>query len=148
MPTALLPNGTVLIDDSLRSEAETVKANLRDRSVRGFRLVLEDGKEISLPTDLVHFFDNVLQGLARGGVSVTTFPNELTTTMAAEMLGVSRPTLMKWIRANEITSHQVGSHTRLKLTDVLEFGKLRRQKREEAFAALRAWEDLHERDEQ
>lgn len=144
MPAALLSNGTILVDESIRAEAKQVTKKVHDRVVRGLRLVLDDGQEISLPTDLVGFLGNVLSGLSRGGVSVTLLPEELTTTVAAELLGVSRPTLMKWVRAGEIPSHPVGSHTRLKLADVLAHGKALHTKRAVAFDALRAWEEEFE----
>lgn len=146
MPAALLSRGTILVDESIRAEAQQVSQRAHDRAVRGVRLILEGGSELSLPTDLVGFLGNVLQGLARGDVSVTMLPEELTTTVAAELLGVSRPTLMKWVRAGDIPAHSVGTHTRLALADVVAFGKALHEKRDTAFVALRAWEEEFEPD--
>ncbi len=141
MPSTLLSSGTLLVDDHLREEAEGLAQEVRDRVVVGLQIELDDGSTIALPTDLARFISNVLNGVARGPVSVQALPDDLTTTTAAEMLAVSRPTLMKWVRSEELASHKVGSHTRLKTQDVLEFRTRLRSQREAAFDALRAWDE-------
>ena len=50
--------------------------------------------------------------------SLVSVPQELTTTVAAKRLGISRPTLMKLIREGKIPAHKVRSHMRLLTTDV------------------------------
>ena len=84
----------------------------------------------------------VLSIVARGGtVTIGSMPEELTTSTAAEQLGVSRPTLMKMIERGEIDAHKVGTHTRLRSTDVMEFRRSRQARRRQAFEELRALED-------
>lgn len=79
----------------------------------------------------------VLQGVASGStVTVMTTPSEVTTSTAAAMLGVSRPTLMKMIRDGVISSHKVGSHTRLLAADVLAAKRARRERERAAFQEL------------
>lgn len=48
-------------------------------------------------------------------------PEVITTTTAAEVLGVSQPTLMKFVRSRDIPSTLVGRHTRLKRDDGFAF---------------------------
>lgn len=139
--TVLLTNGTVLVDETLRAQASELVRQAHDRSFRGIKLVTDDGSEVELSADLGAFVGHVLEGLARGPVSVTTLPDELTTTVAAELVGVSRPTLMKLVRDGELTAKKVGSHTRLSTTDVLAFRKTRARSRRAAFAALRALDE-------
>ena len=141
MPSTLLNSGTLLVDDHLRAEAEGLARQVHDRVTVGLRLELDDGSGLNLPPDLARFISNVLNGLTRGPLSVQSLPEELTTTTAAEMLAVSRPTLMKWVKAGELPSHKVGSHTRLKARDVLDFRAHLRSEREAAFGALRAWDE-------
>jgi excisionase family DNA binding protein len=141
MPSTLLGSGTLLVDDDLRAEAQGLARRVHDRVTVGLRLELDDGSSVELPTDLARFVSNVLSGVTRGPVSVQTLPEDLTTTTAAEMLAVSRPTLMKWVRLGELPSHKVGSHTRLKTQDVIEFRARLRARREAAFGALRAWDE-------
>lgn len=105
------------------------------------QLVLKfpDGSEQPLATSIQKLLASVLDSLAKNGsVSIGQIPEELTSTTAADLLSVSRPTLMKWVEAGEISSHKVGTHTRFKRQDVLAFKKQREQARREAFAELRA----------
>ena len=70
-------------------------------------------------------------------------PSEVTTTTAASMLGMSRPTLMKHVRSGRISAHKVGSHHKLFSKDVLEFREvLKQEKRQAVFDLLDAEEDL------
>ncbi|MCS5723465.1 helix-turn-helix domain-containing protein [Herbiconiux sp. CPCC 203407] len=141
MSATLLSNGTVLVDDDLRHQAETLVAEARDRTLTGLFVALDDGQQIRVSADLGRFFVGVLERLAHGPVSVTTLPDALTTTTAAEMLGISRPTLMKLVAAGDIASTKVGSHTRLATADVLELKKIRDHRRAASFDALRAVDD-------
>jgi len=141
MPSTVLTNGSLLIDESLRRAATELADETHDRIVRGLKVELEDGGELSLSPDLVDFVSKVLRGVAQGAVSVTTLPEELTTTMAADVLGISRPTLMKHIHAGEIAAHKVGTHTRLRTVDVLHARHALGNKLSVAFEALRAWDD-------
>lgn len=144
MPSTLLSSGTVLVDEHLRTQAQAVAEEAHDRSIVELLVRLEDGAEVALPPELARFFNHVLQGLTRGPVSVTTLPDELTTTTAADILGVSRPTVMKWTRAGRLPSHKVGSHTRLQATDVLRLRRELMEERVASFQELRAWEDALE----
>ncbi|GAB3748262.1 excisionase family DNA-binding protein [Microlunatus parietis] len=58
----------------------------------------------------------------------------------ADLLGLSRPTLVKMIKAGEIKAHMVGSHRRLKLADVLDFQRDRLEQQQIAFDRLRELE--------
>ncbi|MBE6478056.1 MAG: helix-turn-helix domain-containing protein, partial [Propionibacteriaceae bacterium] len=73
----------------------------------------------NLPLRTVELILRVLDVTARGGtLSVTALPEELTTSTAAKILGISRPTLMKMIREGRIPAHEVGTHHRLRTEDV------------------------------
>ncbi len=61
--------------------------------------------------------------------------------MAAEILGISRPTLMKMVKEGTIPASRVGTHTRLQTDDVLSKLRERRERERAAFEALRALED-------
>lgn len=73
-----------------------------------------------------------------GGVAIGRVPEELTSTTAADMLGVSRPTLLRWSREGVIPSFKVGSHTRFHREDVIALRASRERKRRQAFEELRA----------
>lgn len=79
----------------------------------------------------------VLEALASGStVTVSAVPSEVTTSTAAAMLGISRPTLMKMVRDGTIPAHKVGTHTRLRTEDVHAALRARRERERAAFAAL------------
>lgn len=54
-------------------------------------------------------------------ITIETLPKNLTSTTAADVLRVSRPTLMKMARAAEIDSFKVGAHTGFTREAVLTF---------------------------
>lgn len=73
--------------------------------------------------------------MARGGtVTIGAVPEVLTTSAAAGILGISRPTLMKMINEGAIPSHMVGTHHRLRVDDVFAALFARRARERAAFA--------------
>lgn len=101
-----------------------------------------DSGAIDIPSDLVMLLRTVIEAVGRGGsVTIQTLPQELSTTLAAEQLGVSRPTLMKMINSGEIPAHKVGSHHRIKLEDLRAFRLARLERQRKAFEELRELED-------
>jgi excisionase family DNA binding protein len=78
---------------------------------------------------------------ANGSVSVATLPEELTSNTAADVLGVSRPTLLKMAKDEQIPSFKVGTHRRFKRDDVLAFKSQREQSRRTAMQELLDIED-------
>jgi excisionase family DNA binding protein len=95
-----------------------------------------------VPAELAAILTEVVQIVAAGGtVTIGSMPDVLTTTSAADLLGISRPTLMKLIREGQIPGHKVGTRTRLHTADVLAYrDRLRKQQR----AALQDLRDFEE----
>ncbi|QWW19511.1 helix-turn-helix domain-containing protein [Schaalia sp. 19OD2882] len=92
----------------------------RQHQVR-LHLSADDGTSIDLPDELVGVVLSALRVVRDGGgFSIASMPEELTTSAAAHVLGISRPTLMKRVREGAIASHKVGTHTRFKASDILE----------------------------
>ncbi|MFV0634757.1 excisionase family DNA-binding protein [Demequina sp.] len=97
---------------------------------------------LMVPAELHGMVQAVIAAVARGEtVTVGTLPDELSTSVAAEQLGVSRPTLMKLIAEGSLKAHKVGTHTRVKTEDVTQFRRERLERQRDAFESLRALED-------
>lgn len=108
---------------------------------QGASLVLRDaaGRDVELPFKVQDTLLRALAAIAEtGSVSIAQMPDELTSTVAADLLGVSRPTLLKWTREGLIDSFKVGSHTRFHRADVLRLREQREAGRRAAFEKLRA----------
>ncbi|MFG3525054.1 helix-turn-helix domain-containing protein [Nocardia nova] len=103
---------------------------------------LSGGDTVEMPAQLTSLVSQILDLVSRGcTVTVGSVPNEVTTTTAAKMLGISRPTLMKLVKEKALPAHKVGSHTRLFSRDVLEHKERQRVAQREAFDQLRELED-------
>ncbi|QPZ38150.1 helix-turn-helix domain-containing protein [Paramicrobacterium chengjingii] len=129
--------GALVADDETLERAAEVTAEVASHGIAGVSINTVTGETLELDLHLSDFLLNVMAGLSNGSVSITGLPEEVTTTTAAEMLGISRPTLMKRIAANEIPGHKVGSHTRLRTEDVLRLREAEDAKRTQAFNKLR-----------
>ncbi|WP_280432952.1 helix-turn-helix domain-containing protein [Nocardia brasiliensis] len=96
----------------------------------------DEHDQVELPESLHRVLVQVVSAL-RDGKAVTVAPQSmtLTTQQAADLLGVSRPTVVRLIDANKIPAERTGSRRRLLLTDVLAYREQRRHRQYEALAA-------------
>ena len=100
-------------------------------------LVGPDGTETQMPPSLYQVLLLAVRELITGnGVSVLPVELELTTQRAAGMLNVSRPHVINLINRGELPHHRVGTHRRLKLSDVLAYRTRRDVVRRAALDAL------------
>lgn len=106
----------------------------------------EVGDQVQLPPEVYDVLLKVVTAM-RAGLAVTVAPlsQKLTTQQAADLLGVSRPTLVKMLDAGRIPFEKVNSHRRLLLRDVLEFREERRREQYEALEATAV--DLDDEDD-
>lgn len=97
-----------------------------------------------LPPEINAVLGEVLKAMQEGRpITISTLPEEVTTTTAATMLGVTRPTVMKYIREDKLNAHMVGSHHRLLSKDVLSFREqLKNEKRQAVFGLMDLENDL------
>ncbi|NNH72339.1 helix-turn-helix domain-containing protein [Nocardia uniformis] len=95
-----------------------------------------------MPAELSALVGRILDLVAHGcTVTVASVPNEVSTTTAAKLLGISRPTLMKLIGEGRLPAHKVRSHTRLLSSDVFAYKDQQLAERRRAFSELRDIED-------
>ena len=95
------------------------------------------GSTVPLPPELRQLLADVVHAMRRGqAVSVAPVGQQLTTQQAADLLGISRPTLIKFLEAGRIPYDTPGRHRRLRLSDVLGFQEVRRAEQRGALDAL------------
>lgn len=111
---------------------------LLDVSVqRPAKLIGPAGTETELPNSLYEVLLRAVRELVIGnGVSILPSGMELTTQKAADLLNVSRPHVIALIKRGELPHHKVGTHRRLRLTDVLTYKARRDQVRRAALDQL------------
>lgn len=114
-----------------RKPAAEVARALDSRSIRGVTLQLPDGTSVVLPRVLVDVLRAAATELANGH-AVTVLPSEVALTPAevAELLGLSRPFVVRLLDQGDIPSERLpGSrHRRVLLDEVLAF-QARRNRR-------------------
>ena len=85
-------------------------------------LVGPDNTRLELPAEAYRILRDVLEAMAKG-LAITVIPQHtmLTTQEAADLLGISRPTLVKLLESGKIPYESRGRHRRLLLIDVLKY---------------------------
>lgn len=137
MPTLVPSTNQILATEDDVELARDVLAHLA--GPQGELFVSEPTHEAQpVPVEIGRMLQRVLEALADGSsVTVLTIPTEVTTSAAAAMLGVSRPTLVKMANDGRIPSHRVGTHLRFRSEDVLAEREARVERERRAFKELR-----------
>jgi excisionase family DNA binding protein len=92
---------------------------------------------VALPNELRSILRTVVTTMRRGqAVTLAPVGQRLTTQEAADLLGVSRPTLVKLLEAGRIPYETPGRHRRIRLSDLLAFQTLRRDEQQQALRQL------------
>jgi len=89
----------------------------------------ETEKKIKLPAKALRLLAQILKATADGKpISLVPIAMEMTTQAAAELLGCSRPHIVKLVDTGEIPHTMVGRHRRLMFEDVMKYKKEMKEK--------------------
>ena len=97
------------------------------------KIVGAKGRRARLPSAVAGLLDEILKNMQAGkAVSIVPEHQQLTTQRAANILGISRPFMVKLLEEGELTFHMVGSHRRVYLKDLLAYKKRRDEERHDS----------------
>lgn len=129
MSTATLERTVLPPEESL----DSLRASLSGFEARPTTLLGPNGEHLVLPPDVFAVLRDIVEAMAEGqAVTIVPVHQRLTTQEAADLLGVSRPTLVKLLESDEIPFEQPGRHRRVRLTDVLAYRDRRSAQRRQA----------------
>ena len=132
LPEELDQNVDPEFSQKLQRLADIAVAERNERA----RLVL--GKEaVELSAEAVDILRHVDEAMRQGmAVSIVPQHTMLSTQQAADLLGISRPTLIRILDDGEIPFFRKRRHRQLCLTDVLEYQKRQRRAADEALSDI------------
>lgn len=120
------------------AQMQALLASVRDRNAaRGARLVDGSGREVAVPHDLVPVLLQVVEAM-QAGLAVTVAPHHLTlsTQEAADLLRVSRTTLVRLLEGGTIPFEKPNKHRRVRLDELMEYLRRQRTVADEALADM------------
>lgn len=92
----------------------------------------ETQERIQVPLKALKLLAEILRVTSEGKpISIIPIATEMTTQAAADLLGCSRPHLIKLLEKGEIEYTKVGKHRRVKFEDVMNYKKLQKEKQRE-----------------
>lgn len=141
MAAELLESQTYLPEEqeqmaAVASFLEAHHSKVGERPVRRYLLVgADEHEQIEVPEALHRVLVQAVTALQAGrAVTISPTTPKLTTQQVADLLGVSRPTVVRLIDAGELPSERIGNRRKVLLRDALEFRDLRRTRQYQAIA--------------
>lgn len=122
------------VHDFFVAHASTNRGEIQPRY---FLAGAEVGDHVELPAEVHRVLLQVIEAMQRGlAVTISPQSRTLTTQQVAELLNVSRPTVVKMLDRGDIPFEKINTHRRIKLADALAYRAERRAEQYEALSAL------------
>ncbi len=126
-------------DAELAVEASRELSRHRQRTGDELQVQFDDGKVLRLPKAAADLLHHILKEMAIGNaVTIIPIHAELTTQEAADLLNVSRPHLVKLLEEGKIKFNKVGTHRRIKFSDLEAYRLAAEAERQKAMEELAA----------
>lgn len=104
--------------DALASTLEQIHSDYPEIEIH------ETNERIKIPLNALKLLAKILKETSQGKpISIVPIATEITTQAAAELLGCSRPHLVKLLEEGKINFTKIGKHRRIKYQDILEYKK-------------------------
>lgn len=92
----------------------------------------ETNDKIKIPLRALKLLGDILKAMGQGKlISIVPIATEVTTQAAAEILGCSRPHLVKLLEDGKIAFVKVGKHRRIKFEDVMKYKQQTKEKQKQ-----------------
>jgi len=140
------PKASMLLSNSdavlAKETSRALASRLRDGDPMRLRIVDGPSREtVKLHAAAVRLLVRILDEMARGN-AVTLIPvhAELTSQEAADMLSISRPSLIQLLNEGKIDYRRVGTHRRVRLDALMKYKRQADAARRAALAELAAYD--------
>jgi excisionase family DNA binding protein len=99
---------------------------------------VEETKErIKVPVKALQLLATILKETSQGKpVSIVPIATEMTTQAAAELLGCSRPHVVKLLESGEINYTKIGKHRRIKYQDIVDYRRKMKAKQRQLLTEI------------
>lgn len=102
--------------EALASSIEQLRTEMPEIEIE------ETEEKIRIPISALRLLAKILKEISRGNpISIVPIATEMTTQAAAELLGCSRPHIVRLLEEGKIPYTKVGKHRRIKYEDVVTF---------------------------
>ncbi len=124
--------------DALASVIEQLKSKYPEIEIE------ETQERIKVPLSALKFLGEILKAMSQGKpFSLVPIVTEVTTQKAAEIIGCSRPHLVKLLEEGQIEYTKVGKHRRVKFEDVMKYKKrMKRTQKQNIIDIMKSDEEL------
>jgi len=112
------------IDQKVANESYNALASIMEQinSEQPEIEIEETSEKIRIPLSALKLLSEVLKAMGEGKlISLVPVATEMTTQAAAEILGCSRPHLVRLLEEGKISYTKVGKHRRIKFDDVMKY---------------------------
>ena len=126
-----------------KETSRVLASRLKKGAAMKLRIVDDDAGQatVKLPAPAVGLLLRILEEMARGN-AVTIIPvhAELTTQEAADMLNISRPSLIRLLDEGKIEYRRVGTHRRVRFEALMKYKRRMDEQRQAALRELAAYD--------
>jgi len=123
-----------------KATSRALASHLQDAAPVELRLA--DGTPVALPAPALRLLVDILEEMGRGSaVTVIPVQRELTTQLAADLLQISRPSLIQLLEKKKLEYRSIGTHRRVALEAVVRYQRQQEERRRKVMAELAAYEE-------